>query len=130
MEHYLKKMDLDTYCHSIRVMCLAEMFGRKLGFKESEIKILGEGALFHDVGKINIDEKILLKEGKLSDQEYNLIKEHSEMGYNLAKNKINDKKILDMILSHHERVDGKGYPFNKKESEISTYSKIINMYFF
>lgn len=81
----------------------------------------------HDIGKITISEEILSKKGKLSKDEYTRIKGHSEAGYKIVKNIVESDRIAFGVLYHHERVDGKGYPFGLKSAEIPLFAKIISI---
>ena len=80
----------------------------------------------HDIGKIGIPEHILMKNGKLTNEEYEVIKIHPTIGYNMIKHVADFHKngILDMVLYHHERYDGKGYPAGLKGNQIPLYARI------
>jgi HD-GYP domain-containing protein (c-di-GMP phosphodiesterase class II) len=86
---------------------------------------LGMGALLHDIGKTRIPIEILNKDGKLTDEEFNIIKRHPELGYKMIENvkEINNRSRA-IILEHHERVDGKGYPFGLTGDRMHKFSKI------
>ena len=117
----------DTYTrgHSDRVSyyaCkLAQYMGRDAGFCE-QIRVAG---LFHDVGKLSIPDDILLKPGRLTDEEYTTIKSHPRKGVELLSVVSQFRPILPAILSHHEHVDGLGYPDGLKGSEIPEQARII-----
>lgn len=81
----------------------------------------------HDVGKITISEELLSKSTSLTDAEYSRIKTHSEAGYKIVKNIVESDDIANAVLYHHERVDGKGYPFGLKGDEIPLYAKIVSI---
>ncbi|HOJ94651.1 MAG TPA: HD domain-containing phosphohydrolase, partial [Fervidobacterium nodosum] len=102
--------------------------GRKLGISQELLEKLEFSAILHDVGKIGIPDSILLKPGKLTDEEYQIIKNHTIYGAEiLSQIKYVDKEILSGTLEHHERLDGSGYPYGKKNGEISLFGRIIGI---
>ena len=103
------------------VMDLAE----KLGSSEKEKDDLRMGALLHDCGKIGIPDDIVRKPGKLSLDEWNIIKSHPLLGYDIAKCIIDDPFILSCVRNHHERWDGKGYPDGLSKLNIPYYARIV-----
>lgn len=112
--------DKDEYLftHSINVALLSILIGRWLKCDDITIRLLGMAGLMHDVGKIFIDDSILNKPDKLTDEEFEEIKKHPLLGYNLiSNNNWVDENVAKAILLHHERVDGSGYPMG-----ISGYS--------
>ncbi|MBN2279610.1 MAG: HD-GYP domain-containing protein [Candidatus Marinimicrobia bacterium] len=128
--HYLLNItDFDhyTYTHSVNVglysILLAKtMFGNSSGH---DMKKLGAGFFLHDLGKVRIDNRILNKNGKLSAEEYEHIKSHVIQGYELLKETdhlTDEAKVI--VLQHHERYQGNGYPYGLKGDEIHLYSKI------
>jgi len=122
---YLKNRDEYTAIHSLNVCIYSISFGRFIGLSEQEINTLGLGALLHDVGKIKVPEHILSKPGKLTNDEFTLMKAHAFLGYELLKNNNMPPEALDIVLSHHERVGGQGYPNGKREKEISYFARIV-----
>jgi len=122
---YLKNRDEYTAIHSLNVCIYSISFGRFLGLSEQEINKLGLGALLHDVGKIKVPENILNKPGKLTTDEFTLMKAHAFLGYELLKHNNLPPEALDIILSHHERVGGQGYPNGKRGEEISYFARIV-----
>ncbi len=116
----------ETKDHCDRLGKYAVKTLKELGFSRTsdleDIKLLSQ---VHDVGKITIAEEILSKESRLSKEEYDKIKTHSEAGYKIVKNIVESDVIADGVLYHHERVDGKGYPFGLTGSEIPLFAKII-----
>jgi putative nucleotidyltransferase with HDIG domain len=117
----------DTYTagHSKRVADIACKISRELGYNDSQIKCVELAALFHDIGKIGVPDNILNKPGKLDDEEFEKIKIHSLLGYNILKNIEFLSAALPAILYHHERPDGKGYPEGLKDDEIPIEAAII-----
>ena len=113
--------------HSKRVMMICEIMGRKLEFHRDRINELRTAGLLHDIGKIGIDVQILNKESKLSDDEWMIIKRHPEIGYRIL-NTVNElAEIALIVLSHHERYDGKGYPRGIQGESIPIESRILSI---
>jgi HD-GYP domain-containing protein (c-di-GMP phosphodiesterase class II) len=124
----VKATDEYTYQHNIGVGILSTLIGRWLGLSESDITILSLAATLHDVGKVKVPIEILNKPGKLSDDEYALVKKHTIYGYELLKDTIGlNQRIPLVALQHHERNDGKGYPFGLKKDKIDFFSKIVSV---
>jgi HD-GYP domain-containing protein (c-di-GMP phosphodiesterase class II) len=97
----------------------------KLGAEESDkLELL---ATLHDIGKISIDNSILIKQGKLTDEEWLEMKKHSGIGYRIAAASSDFKQIADGILGHHERWDGKGYPQGTIGEDIPLLSRILSV---
>ncbi|WP_099469775.1 sensor domain-containing diguanylate cyclase/phosphohydrolase [Konateibacter massiliensis] len=111
--------------HSLRVSCLCEKMGLAIGMSEDNAKELKTVGLLHDIGKIAIEEGILNKEGKLTEDEWEEVKRHPEIGYRILSTVNEMSEIADYILAHHERWDGKGYPKGLKGEEIPIQSRII-----
>lgn len=102
--------DSYTRGHSDRVSAYSVLLGKYLHLNADEQEILKIGGLFHDVGKIGIPDTILLKNGKLTDEEYNEIKKHPQIGANILGESELFKNIIPFVKYHHERYDGRGYP--------------------
>lgn len=111
--------------HSSRVSKLAALFGEYLNLSDYDIENLKVVGLFHDIGKIGIPDRILLKEGKLTDEEYDTIKLHPVIGANIFNSTDIFRHLAPIILSHHEKVDGTGYPNHLTSKEIPYLSKIL-----
>lgn len=111
--------------HSIRVSNYSATIGKRLGLSTREIKQLWCASIFHDVGKSSIPAEILEKPAKLTEEEYEVVKTHSHKGYELVKRNKAMKEVSDIILYHHERFDGKGYPTGKERCDIPLLSRII-----
>ena len=122
----IKNCDGYTFSHCVNVAILSIATGSMLGLSRQELTELGIGAILHDIGKIMIPEEVLKKNSSLSDSEYELIKQHSKLGYEILC-RIPDisQNSARVALSHHERVDGKGYPNGIIGSDIHIYSKIV-----
>ena len=124
----LNKLDRATLVHSRNVLKLSKMLGKAVGLNSAQMKDLHMGALFHDVGKVFIPKKILHNTDKLTDEEFKIMKTHSKLGYKYMKDNSNlSDESLKIILEHHERPDGKGYPDNKTDDKLSILSKIVSV---
>lgn len=115
----------DTFNHSKRVADYARQICYKLKLNEEEINIIIEAARMHDIGKIAIPDNILFKRGKLTKEEYDIIKEHAAKGEQIVNKLSQFKKGANIIRHHHERFDGTGYPDNLKGDDIPLGSRII-----
>ena len=122
----LDSRDSYTLNHSENVAKYSVQIAEKLKLSKECCAIIRKGALLHDIGKIGISEHILMKNGKLTNEEYEEIKVHPTIGYNMIKHVADFHKngILDMVLYHHERYDGKGYPAGLKGNQIPLYARI------
>ena len=116
--------DQYTFKHSERVVYYAETLARHLELPEDDIKLLRYGAFLHDIGKIKTDMSILLKSEKLTEEEYQIIKQHPVIGADIAREIPSLEQSIPVILYHHERYDGKGYPFGIKGDEIPLFGRI------
>lgn len=114
----------ETEEHTIRMLYWAWKIGEKIGLIDSELNLLKLVITLHDIGKINIPEEILTKEGALTDEEWESIKKHPEVGYRIARASEDFAHVAEDILSHHERWDGTGYPRGLMEKEIPLLSRI------
>lgn len=117
--------DSYTAGHSARVSDISLLIGHELRLSETDLKNLEYATLFHDIGKIGISDNILNKRGKLNDVEYEIIKEHPEIGVNILKDIDFLAGALPIIRHHHERFDGEGYPSGKIGEDIPLGSRII-----
>jgi len=124
----LRFYDEYTYTHSINVTVLATSFGQFLGLPETDLRPLGLAALFHDLGKANIPRDVLNKPGRLSEQEFEVIKRHPLESYGLIKDqRALQPKVLMGIIEHHEKYDGSGYPRGIKGETISMFARLISL---
>ena len=123
----LELHDKYTKGHSELVSLYCEKIGESLGLDEKELKDLKLSSVMHDIGKIIIPSKILNKKDRLSECEYEIIKNHSKFGYDIVSQNEPLKDISKYILHHHERWDGKGYPSRLKGNEIPLLSQIISV---
>lgn len=115
-----------TYRHNIGVGVISTMIGKWLGLKGDELSLLTLAATLHDVGKVKIEDDILNKPGKFTDEEYALMKKHTTFGYDILKNmKDIPERVAIVALQHHEREDGRGYPYGVKGDSLDFFSKIV-----
>ncbi len=122
----LKDYDEYTVRHSLNVCIMSIVFGKHLNLKPAELRVLGLGALLHDIGKMKISNSILNKPDALSDAEFAQIKQHPEYGYQLLKKRSElNPAIAEIARSHHERVDGSGYPRQLKADTLNNLSMIV-----
>lgn len=115
----------ESAAHCNRMKELAIIFGKSLGFTDEKINELSLLALLHDIGKITIPKSILEKPGNLTKDEWKVIVDHCKIGYNIANSIPDLRSIANLILSHHERWDGQGYPQGLKQNEIPLLSRIV-----
>lgn len=122
--HFLLSLyDKNTYSHVCRVAILSNEIGKCLELPKNDMNLLLYSSLLHDIGKIFLPTELLEKKEKLSNNEFDLIKKHVELGYLILPSDMDE--IKNIILNHHERLDGSGYPFHKTDNEIPKLSKII-----
>lgn len=121
----LEARDPYTSHHSSRVAEMTEEICDLLNLTEEEKETYHIAAHLHDIGKIGIRDSVLLKEGKLSDEEWEIMKSHSVQGYNILKNVKSFEEVAKIVRAHHERFDGKGYPDGLKGEEIPLGARII-----
>ena len=111
--------------HVERTVYYANEIAKRIGLSEGDTKLVEQASMLHDLGKIGISEKILLKKGHLTKAEFKKIKEHPKIGAEIIRPIQSFHSLLPMILYHHERWDGKGYPFGLKGEEIPIGARII-----
>jgi HD-GYP domain-containing protein (c-di-GMP phosphodiesterase class II) len=118
--------DYYTHTHSINVSVYTLSLAKFIGLKDKDLEDIGMSSMLHDLGKSKVDWEIINKNGKLTEDEFNQMKKHPAAGYDIAlKMGITDKRILSGIRSHHEKLDGMGYPDRLKDKEISLFARII-----
>lgn len=122
--HYF---DDSTYAHSLNVAMLANILGRWLHLDEEELKMLTVAGMLHDVGKLLMPLEIIKKPGKLTDEEFKIMKQHPYKGYQLLISQKVDKRIAEAALLHHEKCDGTGYPMGLKSEGINAFAKILTI---
>jgi HD-GYP domain-containing protein (c-di-GMP phosphodiesterase class II) len=114
------------YRHGVNVAALSTILGRWIGLSDSDLNLLTYSAIFHDFGKIKIDQHIIDKPDHLTSNEFKEIKFHPAIGYKYIKQiPFLDKSVSYGVLMHHERMDGSGYPLGLKENNIHKFARII-----
>lgn len=121
----LEVRDLYTKKHSTRVAKYGRMIAQQMGCTEEELDIISFAGQLHDIGKIGVMDDILLKPGRLTDDEFNKIKEHPDIGADIISKMGLWDKEMEIIRHHHERYDGKGYPSGLKGDEIPKLARIL-----
>ena len=125
MSLVVETRDPYTAGHERRVAELATALGREMGMDGAELDGLRLGSLIHDIGKISVPAEILAKPGRLSDVEFNLIKQHSQAGYDILSVIDFGRPVAEMVLQHHERLDGSGYPRGLQADELMPETRIL-----
>ncbi len=121
----LKNVDDYTYMHSVAVCALMISLGKIMGIAGQDLKDAGMAGLLHDVGKMMIPSEVLNKPGKLTDEEFNIIKNHPRKGWEILNISEGANAVaLDVCLHHHERVDGKGYPEMISGDKLSLFARM------
>lgn len=115
----------ETGCHSARVQGYAVALAEELGFEGDRLANLARGALLHDIGKIGVSDQILLKKGKLNQKEWVQIKKHPLIGYEIVKGVSFLGGATALIISHHERFDGNGYPSGLKGDNVPLEARLF-----
>lgn len=124
----LKTSDEYTFKHSVDVATISMVIAKKYGMNEKQIHAIGIAGLLHDVGKSKIPNEVLNKAGKLTDEEFAIMREHPVLGYRILMDKRDiSEEIAQGVLQHHEKINGKGYPLGLKGEQISPYAKIISV---
>lgn len=121
------KKDKYTGGHTKRVSFFSEMIGKEMGLDFKEMNELKMAAALHDIGKIGIEDKILKKDKPLTDEEFEEMKNHPMYGYEILKKVEGLESVVDGMRFHHERPDGKGYPFGLRGEEIPVNARIISV---
>lgn len=120
--------EYSTHHHSTNVAIFSTIIGKSIGIGKSDLFDLTYAGLMHDIGKIRIDQMLLLKPSALDDHEYELVQNHSSYGVEILQNNgIENQKILDAIRYHHEKLNGKGYPDQLRGKRIPKFARIIGM---
>jgi len=121
----LREKYVEERNHSDRVSNYCRLIGEKLSLSNDELKELELAGLMHDIGKITIPDNILDKPGKLNEDEWKIMKAHTINGYHILRSADKYSRLSEYALTHHERIDGKGYPNGLKGDEIPLFSRII-----
>ncbi|HEY8448970.1 MAG TPA: HD-GYP domain-containing protein [Bacillota bacterium] len=122
-----ERHDPHTAGHTYRVARLAVRLGEEMGLQPEHLRALAQGAMLHDIGKIRVPREVLNKPGPLSEAEYQLVQQHPEHGYQIARLLGTLSDELDVIRYHHERWDGRGYPKGLKGEQIPLLARILSV---
>jgi len=125
MLHNMRQVNDSTYAHSLNVAIISRIIGKWLHFSNEELDTLTLAGLLHDIGKTKIPDEVLNKDGKLTDEEFQMIRNHPKYGYDILKSQPLNSHIKKVALMHHERCDGSGYPMGLTMEEIDDYALII-----
>ena len=125
MIHQMHSLNDTIYAHCVNVALISRMIGRWLHLEPHDLDILTCCGLFHDIGKMAIPDEVLNKPGKLTDEEFALIKSHPKTGYEILRNKDIDTRIKQAALMHHERYDGTGYPNGLASEFLADFAMIV-----
>ena len=118
--------DQYTHEHNLSVKNYATKIGNNLRLSKEIIENIAFAAILHDIGKVDIPDEILKKPGKLTEEEFDIIKEHPIIGVEMVK-ETHYENLSDIILQHHERIDGTGYPYGLKGDEIMIEAQVVAM---
>lgn len=121
----IKVSDEYTFKHSVDVATMSMIIARNFGLSKLEMEELCVAGLLHDVGKSNIPLEVLNKPGRLTDDEFKIMRQHSLFGFKILKGKGFSQGIMEGVLEHHEKINGSGYPQGLPENRIHKYAKII-----
>lgn len=121
--------DFDTELHTERVAKFSNLLAKLMNFPEKDQEIIYYSSPLHDIGKIGIPENVLLKKGKLTNEEFQQMKTHTLIGYKILESTRSEYLVAGkfIALSHHERFDGMGYPFGKKGDDIPIMARIVTI---
>ena len=122
----LKVSDEYTFKHSVDVATIGMVIASKYGMTKKQVHDIGIVGLLHDIGKSKIPNEVLNKAGKLTDEEFAIMRQHPVIGYHILQEKKNvPKEIMEGVLEHHEKINGKGYPIGLSGEKINPYAKVI-----
>ncbi|MDR1706072.1 MAG: HD-GYP domain-containing protein [Clostridiales bacterium] len=123
----LKESDESTYSHSVNVSLLANLFAIWINAPQEDMENLTVAAMLHDIGMTKIPQDLINKKGPLSREEFDEVKKHPTLGYRMLDAAEMPDEIKLCALSHHERIDGSGYPLGIKGDKINSFAKIIGI---
>lgn len=123
----LQMHERDGRDHAVRVARLAVALAEELGLDDSTIDVLERGALLHDIGKLDMPLSILSKAAPLDDDEWEVMRTHPQVGYDLLKNQPRFAEAAEIVLSHHEAWDGSGYPRQLQRDEIPITARVLSV---
>ncbi len=117
-----------TYTHSLNVGVISMVFAKKLNYDNEKVKEIGLGGFLHDIGKVKVPNELINKPSELSKEEFETVKHHSKIGYDIIKNNKSLSEIVKkIVLLHHEKYDGTGYPLKLKGDDIEDIITIVSI---
>ncbi len=125
MLHNMRKYDDAIYMHSINVALISNMIARWMDWSEEDIKLITMAGLIHDIGKLVLPPGLLTKTTPHTQREMDIYKTHTQLGYQLIKDKNLDSHIKNAVLMHHELMDGSGYPLGISGEQIDEFARVI-----
>lgn len=125
MIHNMRTYDDSTYAHCVNVALICRVMAGWLNLSDEDTEVLTLCGLFHDIGKVNIPEEVIKKPGKLTPEEFDIVKSHAQKSYDILKDKDIDERIKLTALQHHERCDASGYPNALSAVEITKFAKLV-----
>ena len=125
MNEIMSGRDYTTYAHAVKVAEIAKQIGVAMDLSDKQVELLELAGLVHDIGKTAIPDDILLKPDLFNDQDRRIMEYHPLIGAKFFATRLQDDQITNIILSHHERLDGSGYPFGLKASDLDLLSRIM-----
>ncbi len=124
----LRASDEYTFKHSVDVATMSMIIAKKQGYKKKEIYEIGVSGLLHDMGKAKIPSEVLNKPGRLTEEEFEVMKSHSLLGYRILQEKVEfNEQVKFGVLQHHEKINGKGYPMGVTKDKIHKYARILTV---
>ena len=124
----IRTNDSYTFSHSVNVAVLSLVIGRVMNYDQKRLFELGTGALLHDIGKALIPTEILNKPGKLTDEEFAIMQQHPQLGYDILKNYFEMSAVSRaVVLGHHEKINGSGYPRHIDHEGIHEFARIVSI---
>lgn len=127
LANILDAREHETQAHSERVSVYSEYLAERIGETDCDLQTIRIGGLMHDIGKMGIPDSVLLKPGQLDAQDWKIMKQHPQIGYNLVAGIPGLMRAAELVLSHHERWDGKGYPRGLKQKEIPFGARVFTL---
>lgn len=127
LANIIEAKDKYTDGHTRRVAEISRKIGLKMGISEYLLRYIEVGGIIHDIGKIGVSEDILNKRGKLTEEEFEIVKKHPIIGEKICKPLTSLKQCINIVSHHHEKLDGSGYPYGLKGDEISMEARIVGI---
>lgn len=123
----MRDYDDSTFCHSLNVALICRVFSDWLHWSDEDKELAVLCGLLHDIGKLQIPEEIVKKPGKLTDEEFKIIKNHPVLGYKILEEIGVDPRVKNAALMHHEKCDGSGYPFGFQAHQMDRFAKMVTI---